>query len=139
LIGTDRTGTRALSNSNNGITFGSSGFTTVGGAEAGAGNLISGNGDTGVGGNGGAGSGARNGVVQGNFIGTDVTGTRALGNGNGVAVLGNVTLAQNLIEFNANQGVYAAGNSNLITNNTIAFNGSTGVSATGGNLISHNA
>ena len=52
------------------------GSVIVGGPEAGAGNVISGNGGFGV--------QSRNGVVQGNFIGTDVTGTKALGNNMGV-------------------------------------------------------
>ena len=111
----------------------------MGGPEAGAGNVISGNG--------GIGGPQRNGVVQGNFIGTDVTGTLALGNGSGVAVSGNVMLTQNMIEFNADFGVDALAGGNLITNNTIAFNGtintlafnSAGVIATGGNLISQNS
>jgi len=60
---------------------------TIGGSEPGAGNVISGNNDTGVviqcfGGN--------SNIVQGNLIGTDVTGTRVLGNGgSGVSVGGN--------------------------------------------------
>jgi uncharacterized repeat protein (TIGR01451 family) len=145
LIGTDRTGMRALSNSSIGITFGSfpsGGYITVGGAEAGAGNVISGNGGPGLGGTGGnagPGFGIRDAMIQGNFIGTDVTGTRAVGNGDGVAVSGNVTLTQNVIEFNANQGVYALVAGNFITTNTIAFNGSAGMSASGGNLVSRNA
>ena len=138
LIGTDRTGTRALGNQSGGI-LGEAGSFIVGGSEAGAGNLISGNGGTGV--------ASENAMVQGNFIGTDVTGTLALGNVDGVEISGNVTLTQNLIEFNAYFGVDALAGGNFITNNTIAFNGtintivfnSAGVIATGGNLISQNA
>ncbi len=138
LIGTDRTGTRALGNQSGGIS-GEAGSFIVGGSEAGAGNLISGNGGIGV--------ASKNAMVQGNFIGTDVTGTLALGNLEGVEISGNVTLTQNLIEFNAEFGLDALAGGNSITNNTIAFNGtintgafnSTGVIATGGNLISQNA
>src|SRR5262249_22736089 len=55
---------------------------TIGGTAAGAGNLLSGNTLDGVF---VIGSSARNNVIQGNFIGTDVTGTQPLGNGgNGV-------------------------------------------------------
>ena len=52
-------------------------------------------------------------MVQGNFIGTDVTGTLALGNGGGVEISGNVTLTQNLIEFNADFGVDALAGGNF--------------------------
>ena len=99
LIGTDVTGTKALGNGSGGVLAISPNLTAgnviVGGPEAGAGNVISGNGGFGV--------RSRNGVVQGNFIGTDVTGTLALGNNDGVEISGNVTLAQNTIAFNANR------------------------------------
>ncbi len=138
LIGTDRTGTRALGNQSGGVA-GEAGSFIVGGPEAGAGNVISGNGGTGL--------VSENAMVQGNFIGTDVTGTLALGNVDGVEISGNVTLTQNLIEFNGYFGMDALAGGNFITKNTIAFNGtvdtpafnSAGVIATGGNLISQNA
>ena len=73
FIGTDVTGTQALGNVGDGISFG--GDPTIGGATAGAGNLISGNGGNGIiAESGGAG------LIQGNLIGTDVSGTKALGN-----------------------------------------------------------
>ena len=70
FIGTDASGTKALSTPN--ATFGqgvASNF-TIGGTVAGAGNLISGN-RIGIQGSG---------TVEGNLIGTDVTGTKAIGN-----------------------------------------------------------
>ena len=70
------TGTTALGNGSDGVRIWSSG-NTVGGTAAGAGNVISGNGTHGV-----HIIGPRN-LVQGNRIGTDVTGTRALGNDSG--------------------------------------------------------
>jgi titin len=79
LVGTDVTGTQALGNGI-GIDLNSSG-NTVGGTAAGAGNLISGNRCDGLR------IAASTNLVQGNFIGTDVTGTAALGNGGDGVVL----------------------------------------------------
>ncbi len=101
LIGTDVTGTKALGNGIGGVAGGSGltgvGQLVVGGPEAGAGNLISGNGGIGV--------HIINGVVQGNLIGTDVTGTLPLGNATGVQTLGNVVVEHNTIAFNTVAGV----------------------------------
>ena len=54
---------------------------TIGGTAAGAGNLISGNTNYGVWLNGAS---ATDDTIEGNLIGTDVTGTMAVANGNGV-------------------------------------------------------
>jgi titin len=106
-IGTDVTGTQTLGNGTNGVWLGDNATgITVGGTTAGAGNLISGNTFTGVyvaaGGN----------VVQGNWIGTDVTGTLALGNGrdgvdasSGTLIGGTLAGAGNLISGNQNDGI----------------------------------
>ena len=103
LIGTDVTGTKKIPNSTRGIqTFGDN--TLVGGLTPGARNIISGNGE------GifirGAGS-----KVQGNYIGTDITGTLPLGNsGNGVSAAegsligGTVPEARNIISANGSFG-----------------------------------
>ncbi len=79
-IGTDLTGTMAVPNGQFNTNYEDygleiSGPTIVGGAAPGAANLISGNMGKGLYVYGGEGS-----VVQGNFIGTDVTGTKMLGN-----------------------------------------------------------
>jgi hypothetical protein len=97
-IGTDSTGTVALANGRDGVRiFGAYHDNLIGGTDAGAGNLISGNGEDGV----FLGLGATNNQVQGNWIGTNVFGTASLGNGgNGVEIQG---AAGNLIGGLANQ------------------------------------
>ncbi|GIW81611.1 MAG: hypothetical protein KatS3mg105_3418 [Gemmatales bacterium] len=74
LIGTDATGTKALGNGHNGITISNYGDNQIGGA---ARNILSGNGDAGIEIVGSFASGNR---VQGNYIGTDVTGMAAIPN-----------------------------------------------------------
>jgi titin len=91
FIGTDVTGTIALRNTGGGVAVdsifgGPDHDNIIGGTEPGAGNLISGNGGGTLDRPGVRVSGTHN-FVEGNFIGTDVTGTRALGNqGPGVAL-----------------------------------------------------
>jgi large repetitive protein len=77
FIGTDVTGTVTIVNGGTGVELvsGTNG-NTIGGTTAGAGNLISGN----LGGGVLLGSSTFFNRVEGNLIGTDVTGTRALGN-----------------------------------------------------------
>ena len=76
-IGTDVTGTKALPNRFDGI-FSGGGHDTIGGAAAGQGNVISGNGRSGI-----ALSSELTGfnVIQGNLIGVDASGTKAIPNG----------------------------------------------------------
>ncbi len=118
FIGTDRAGTAALANGSGGlggvILVGGASDNTVGGTTPAARNLISGNIGNGV----ELGSGSGN-TVQGNLIGTDLTGTIALGNtGRGVNTDGTNTLiggpmvdARNVISGN-NRGVDLFGGSN---------------------------
>ena len=121
-IGTDITGTTYLSNDGNGVNIQASGV-TVGGAAAGAGNLISGNSQNGVliapsEYSYGLSNTANDNLVEGNLIGTDVTGTANLGNAaSGVAIFGNSYGASN-----NSIGGTAAGAANII-----AFNGGNGV------------
>jgi hypothetical protein len=70
-VGTDPTGTLSVRNLD-GISDGGPG-NTIGGTAPGAGNVISGNGRTGI-------YGGIDGVIQGNLIGTDPTGTVVVGN-----------------------------------------------------------
>ena len=76
-LGTNVSGTLALSNEGAGVLVLESDDNTIGGSAAGAGNLISGNADWGV----FLGPEVRGNVIAGNLIGTDVHGDAALGNG----------------------------------------------------------
>jgi len=79
FIGTDATGTFAVPNGTAGLSFGGSNNAIIGGSAAGAGNLISGNVGSGVQMSGGDGF-----IIQGNLIGTDITGTYAIPNSAGI-------------------------------------------------------
>jgi titin len=82
-LGTDVTGTAASANGGNGVSISAgSANNTIGGTAAGAGNLVAANAGSGVSISGGSGGN----LVQGNRIGTDVSGTQALANQNGVAL-----------------------------------------------------
>ncbi len=149
-IGTDATGTRALGNGMAGVyVIGASGGTAnvIGGPAAGAGNLISANGGTAV-----FITNSSDNVVQGNLIGTDVTGTRALGNGGGVTITfpapfaRNNLVAGNVIAGSTGAGVFiSGGSSNRVQGNLIgtditgsqALGNGTGVGITSasGNII----
>jgi CSLREA domain-containing protein len=116
-IGTKANGTKPLGNSN-GVVIESAPNNTVGGTEAGARNVISGNG-------GGVwieNSGAEGNKVQGNYIGTTTSGTKDLGNHNAVFItdasnntvggtdaddgtVDGVVKARNIISGNFNDGV----------------------------------
>jgi titin len=140
LIGTDVTGTVAVSNRLDGVTINNAAGNTVGGTDPGAQNVISGNVDRGllI-----LNSGASNNLVQGNFIGTDVTGRLALGNHtNGVAISGaagnlvggTVPAARNIISGNQGSGVLlivAGASNNSVAGNYI------GVDVTGTNALAN--
>jgi hypothetical protein len=143
FIGTDATGTQNLGNAFNGVLLinGASG-NLIGGTSVGARNLISGNGFSGV-----AIAGyddnqglvhvaTVNNTVEGNLIGTDVTGTHAVGNAEGGVFIddadnnligGTTPGSRNVISGNDSfAGVYIAqsfpgggGNGNLIEGNSI--------------------
>jgi hypothetical protein len=127
LIGTDKTGTNLIPNVNFGVfVYNYASSNVIGGTTAGARNVISGT--TGYG-YGIAVAEANNNVVQGNYIGTDLTGTNALPNGfAGVAVesgsVGNLVGgtaagAGNIIAFNTCDVVLYQTNT---TNNAIRGN-----------------
>ena len=132
-IGTDVTGTIDLGNAGSGIAVDSGGFNTIGGTAVGAGNLISGNDGPGI----SLQDGTTGALVQGNLVGTDASGTLALGNGQqGIALwgvgtagnqIGGIAAGQgNTIAFNAFDGialVSTAGSGNAILGNSIRGNG----------------
>jgi len=122
-IGTDSTGTMALENVDAGIVIGSgSQFNIIGGNTDGEGNVISGNGGAGI-----AmwNDGTSHNTISGNFIGTDATGTVALGNFfEGIAIIdgadsniigGTMVEERNIISGNYDRGIvirdsYTTGN-----------------------------
>ncbi|MEZ5658199.1 MAG: DUF4347 domain-containing protein [Burkholderiaceae bacterium] len=110
FVGTDVTGTVAAGNADNAIFLhlGATGA-LVGGSTAGERNLVSGNATFAI-----LLNNADGNRVQGNYVGTDVTGTVALANGAGLKLLngaafnliGGETAAEgNLIAFNNNDGI----------------------------------
>jgi CSLREA domain-containing protein len=135
-IGLNVTGTAALGNTNQGVAvFGTSTNNTIGGTAAGAGNVVSGNGNRGIQ-VGVAGAGGI--VIQGNKVGTNAAGTAGIPNGAAGVVLGSashtvggtVANAGNLIAFNTGAGVEvlnAAGINNAIEGNAIYSNGGLGI------------
>ncbi|HEU4594438.1 MAG TPA: FG-GAP-like repeat-containing protein [Pyrinomonadaceae bacterium] len=128
FIGTNAAGTADLGNAANGVFLETAPSNTVGGASAGEGNVISGNGQHGVHVINAAASGN---LVAGNFIGTDASGTADLGNTlDGVAVdaapsttIGGTTgTTRNVISGNDRNGVFINGNaaaSNVVLGNLI--------------------
>ena len=127
-IGLDAAGTSIVANGTRGVSISSSANSnTIGGAVAGARNVISGNTD-GVYIGGGT---TDSNTVAGNYIGTDITGTVDLGNtgmgvriatGTGNLIGGTTALARNIISGNDNAGVLVSGVSatgNLIQGNYI--------------------
>jgi titin len=115
-IGTDVTGTKALGNVQDGIVLQNVINNQIGGSATGAGNLISGNNANGL-------AGGNNGIyftnaawniVQGNRIGTDVSGTLSLGNSwnaiymeyaNSNQIGGVIAGAGNLLSANGRAGI----------------------------------
>ncbi len=137
MIGTDVTGTVALGNNGVGVyvVLGAS-ANTIGGTAAGAGNIISGNAEQGILFDG---AGVTGNVVEGNYIGTNLTGTAAVANtGDGVQITGGATNntvggitatpgtgAGNLISGNTGNGVEVSGagtNGNVVAGNLIGTN-----------------
>jgi len=137
FIGTDTTGTGRLANEEAGVeiedassnTVGGTNATTPGGSCGGACNVISGNGTAGVSLQ-SLQSGASDSVVQGNFIGTDVSGTHRLGNDLGVFIFdasnntvgGTTPGARNLISGNQENGIFIRGLQSVATGNQLQGN-----------------
>ncbi len=135
VIGLDVTGTNRIGNNSDGIRV-SATHARIGGTNAGEGNVISGNGGSGIQFSSSAGNNA---VIQGNWIGTDVSGTLNLSNGiYGILISGprNVTVggdAPNVIAFNGYSGVAVL--TSGATNNFISANAIYGNKLLGIDLI----
>lgn len=134
FIGTDASGTLARGNGGSGVSVGGAG-NTIGGSAPAMRNVISGNGGAGIdfSNNGGfAGESSAGNDVQNNFIGTDATGTVALGNQLGIGVgshntrIGGSSAAErNVISGNTFDGIFitdggqGTGNGNVVRGNFI--------------------
>lgn len=128
LIGTDRTGTYAIPNADGMSMEGAVQLCTIGGLTEAERNIISGNLDYGLP---LFGVGATENIIIGNYIGTDITGTHAIGNTYGVLcddgsysnrVGGPSPQERNIISGNVGYGVFLYNNGtsrNLIQNNYI--------------------
>ncbi len=128
VIGVDATGTAIMANGGNGVHVSEGASNNlIGGTAPGAGNLISGNTRAGI----LIRNGASTNTMEGNFIGTDVTGMIDLGNGeDGVfidespnnTVGGAATGAGNLISGNNDDGIFIRGGAstgNVVQGNLI--------------------
>ncbi|MEZ2244083.1 MAG: S8 family serine peptidase, partial [Microcoleus sp.] len=143
FIGTDVTGTQDLGNLFSGISVWSAN-NIIGGTTVKARNIISGNDNDGVF---IRGSNANNNLIQGNYIGSDVTGTKDLGNKySGVAIWnatnntvgGTMIDAGNLIFGNGKNGVFVNGSGstgNAVLSNSISANDSFGIDLGDNGLI----
>ncbi len=124
MIGTNAAGTAAIGNPTQGILVSDARDVTIGGSTPAAGNLISGNGNAILNGNEhgihvtAATSRGDGLVIQGNYIGTDITGSTAIGNtGHGVfiddvdgsLIGGSSAGAGNLISGNGEDGIHLEG------------------------------
>ena len=147
FIGTDVTGTLDLGNTASGLYIFSAKNNTIGGTTAADRNVISGNQSSGILRQGSNGAN----VIQGNYIGTDVTGTLDLGNTqNGIALAGSGDLtigghvadAGNVISGNNFDGISIGAGANGVTiqGNYIGTNAAgTGAIANGDDGLSINA
>ncbi len=126
FIGTTASGKTRMGNSNNGVVVYDSGANVIGGVAPGAGNVIAGNKGSGIY---LLGSGSAGNLVQGNYLGTDATGSLALSNTvDGITVSwapsnligGTASGAGNVISANSQAGILITGSTNnLVQGNTI--------------------
>jgi titin len=132
FLGTDPSGLHALANAWGVYVTGGASGNTFGGTTAGAGDIISGNGWTGIELNG---VGTTGNVIAGDDIGTDSTGNAPLANpGAGVAISGGAsgnTVSGDVISGNSLAGVWISDSSNnVVSGDTIGL-GQNGTTALG--------
>jgi Ca2+-binding RTX toxin-like protein len=131
IIGLDATGDAVLQNSGDGVQISVSNNVQVGSTNTLGRNILSGNTSAGV----AIANGSLNATIIGNYIGTDITGTKARGNlGSGVGITsgstnntvgGTTTAARNVISGNTGNGILVAGattTGNFIRGNYIGLN-----------------
>jgi hypothetical protein len=141
FIGTDATGRTAVANGFSGVAISNAPANIIGGTASGAGNVISGNANSGI----NLGGNTSGTVIQGNFIGTDLTGNNAVANslggiyfyGSGTNLIGGVAAgAGNIISGNFQEGLSVGdpgANGNTIQGNFIGTKAD-GVSPLGNQL-----
>ncbi len=143
FIGTDISGKKSLSNNNDGISI-TSNRNIIGGTTTAARNIISGNSLSGIS------LYSDSNVVQGNYMGTDLTGTNPIENLNGIEIIdginntigGTAPDAGNIIAFNKYLGIsitdnFKTSNANAIISNLIFSNGGLGIDL-GNNTVTAN-
>ncbi|HUK31438.1 MAG TPA: VCBS repeat-containing protein, partial [Candidatus Acidoferrum sp.] len=155
FVGTDRNGTSKISNQSDGILLGNAAFVTIGGTLPGARNILSGNLGNNIDINAAAANSANvtfSDIVQGNYIGTDATGTVAIQpiaelnagvlialDANLIEVGGTTPAARNIISGNGASGVDLTANTfeNVVQGNFIGLNvsGSAAVPNSNGGVI----
>ena len=145
LVGTDEADKAALGNATFGVLVSGTPDVTIGGTAAGDGNIISANTSAGI----GLYADTTGALIQNNVIGTDITGSVALGNGNGIqidggssnnTIGGTTTGASNTIAFSTGVGVdvdATAGTGNEVRLNSIFSNSGLGIDL-GGNGVTLN-
>lgn len=126
VIGLDATGASALANGDAGIGISGSANNQIGGTSASMRNILSANGGEGIF---VMNAGSTNNIIQGNFIGTDITGFVARGNvfqgitfenTTGNQIGGSAAGSANLISANGNRGIHLFNaSSNVVQGNLV--------------------
>ena len=134
FVGTDKTGTLELPNSQQGVLINGSSNNTIGGTSASSKNLISSN-HTGL----EIENTSSDNLVEGNLVGTDITGKLPLGNevdgvtisnSSGNTIGGTLADQGNTIAFNSSYGIeLVSGDGDAFLSNAIFSNGANAISA----------
>ena len=119
LIGTDETGEVGVGNTDDGILLSSTTGNTIGGPTAASRNVIAADGLRGI-----EFDSSNTNLVENNYVGTDMTGSTAMGVGHNGIYDGGVsnTFVGNVIDSSGNIGLWILGNSTLVESNLIGLN-----------------